>query len=85
MTWRVGRHYPIHAQRAVDAVNGTGPAICGRPGDHLRHTIPMSFTCPGSGPQVCRPESYEHLGPWDRVPGSDSLDRCQACGTVIGK
>lgn len=26
-----------------------------------------------------------HIGPWHRVPGSDSLERCATCGQVSGK
>ena len=33
----------------------------------------------------CDPQNHEHAGPWTRVPGSDALDRCENCGTVIGK
>jgi hypothetical protein len=61
------------------------PETCGRTEDHLAHGIPMTVHCPGVGEQVCRPESYEHLGPWEHVTGSDSLNKCGACGTVIGK
>lgn len=34
------------------------------------------YDCSGPG---------KHIGPWRHVQGSDSLQRCQACGLVIGK
>lgn len=58
---------------------------CERTEDHLRHDDPVTVHCDGIGPQVCDPERYQHLGPWQPVKPWRDVRRCTACGTEIGK
>lgn len=64
--------------------------ITAHPAAQIRQLLEQAIATVGAGAPMPEPVPNcsglgRHAGPFVRVPGSDSLERCEACGHVSGK